>query len=55
MEKFNERENLFIDVYKIMGSWPRNKFLRAILAPFLKRRLHQDQINEAIMQAECPV
>ena len=55
MDKFNERESLFVDINKILGAWPRNRFLHSIVAGFLKRRLHQDQINEAIMQAECPV
>ncbi|MBQ2434795.1 MAG: hypothetical protein II269_01525 [Bacteroidaceae bacterium] len=55
MEKYNERESLFVEINNILGAWPRNRFLRYIVAGFLKRRLHQDQINEAIMQAECPV
>lgn len=55
MEKYNERESLFVEINNILGAWPRNRFLRSIVAGFLKRRLHQDQINEAIMQAECPV
>ena len=55
MEKYNERESLFVDINKILGAWPRNKFLRKLVAGFLKRRLHQDQVNEAIMQAKCPV
>ena len=55
MEKYNERESLFVEINNILGAWPRNRFLRYIVAGFLKRRLHQNQINEAIMQAKCPV
>ena len=54
MEKYNERESLFIDVNKILGPKLRKKLPRFVIN-FLKRRIHQDQINEAIMQAECPV
>lgn len=54
MEKYNERESLFIDVNKILGPKLRKKLPRFAIN-FIKRRLHQDQINEAIMLAECPV
>ena len=54
MEKYNERESLFIDINKILGPKLRKKLPRFVIN-FLKRRIHQDQINEAIMQAECPV
>ena len=54
MEKYNERESLFIDINKILGPKLRKKLPRFAIN-FIKRRLHQDQINEAIMQAECPV
>ena len=54
MEKFNERENLFIDIDKILGAKLRKKLHRFAIN-FLKRRIHQDQVNEAIMLAEHPV
>lgn len=54
MEKFNERESLFVDINKILG--PKlSKKLPGFVIRFLKRRIHQDQMNEAIMQAKCPV
>ena len=54
MEKFNERESLFIDIEKILGPKLRKKLPRFAIN-FLKRRIHQDQVNEAIMMAEHPV
>ena len=54
MEKYNERESYFVDIDKILGPKLRKKLPRFAIN-FLKRRLHQDDINEAIMQAECPV
>ena len=50
MEKSNERENYLVDIEKILGPKQRKKFPR-IAINFLKRRLHQDQVNEAIMGA----
>ena len=53
MEKYNEpasRESLFVDVEKMMGPKLRKKLPRFAIN-FLKRRLHQDQVNEAIMGA----
>ena len=50
MEKSNERENYLVDIEKILGPKLRKKFPR-IAIYFLKRRLHQDQVNEAIMGA----
>lgn len=50
MEKSNERESYFVDIDKILGPKQRKKFPR-IAINFLKRRLHQDQVNEAIMGA----
>lgn len=51
MEKYNERESYLIDVNKILGPKLRKKLPRFVIN-FLKRRLHQDEINEAIMKAE---
>ena len=50
MEKFNERESYFVDIDKILGPKLRKKLPRFAIN-FLKRRLHQDQVNEAIMGA----
>ena len=50
MEKSNERENYFVDIDKILGPKLRKKLPRFAIN-FLKRRLHQDQVNEAIMGA----
>ena len=50
MEKFNERESYFVDIDKILGPKLRKKLPRFVIN-FLKRRLHQDQVNEAIMGA----
>ena len=50
MEKSNERENYLVDIEKILGPKQRKKFPRFVIN-FLKRRLHQDQVNEAIMGA----
>lgn len=50
MEKSNERENYLVDIEKILGPKLRKKFPRFVIN-FLKRRLHQDQVNEAIMGA----
>ena len=54
MEKYNERESLFIDIEKILGPKLRKKLPRFAIN-FLKRRIHQNQVNEAIMLAEHPV
>jgi putative hemolysin len=50
MEKSNERENYLVDIEKILGPKLRKKLPRFAIN-FLKRRLHQDQVNEAIMGA----
>ena len=50
MEKSNERENYLVDIEKILGPKLRKKLPRFVIN-FLKRRLHQDQVNEAIMGA----
>ena len=50
MEKSNERENYLVDIDKILGPKLRKKLPRFAIN-FLKRRLHQDQVNEAIMGA----
>lgn len=57
MEKYNElasRESLFIDIEKIIGPKLRKKLPRFAIN-FLKRRIHQDQVNEAITSAKCPM
>ncbi len=51
MEKSNERESYLIDINKILGPKLRKKLPRFAIN-FLKRRLHQDEINEAILTAE---
>ena len=50
MEKSNERENYLVDIEKILGPKLRKKLPRFAIN-FLKRRLHQDQVNETIMGA----
>ena len=50
MEKSNERENYLVDIEKILGPKLRKKLPRFAIN-FLKHRLHQDQVNEAIMGA----
>ena len=50
MEKYNERESYLVDIEKIIGPKLRKKLPRFAIN-FLKRRLHQDQVNEAIMGA----
>ena len=50
MEKSNEIENYLVDIEKILGPKLRKKLPRFAIN-FLKRRLHQDQVNEAIMGA----
>ena len=50
MEKYNERESYLVDIEEILGPKLRKKLPRFAIN-FLKRRLHQDQVNEAIMGA----
>ena len=50
MEKFKERESYLLDLDKILGPKLRKKLPRFAIN-FLKRRLHQKEVNEAIMQS----
>lgn len=57
MEKYNElasRESLFIDVEKMMGPKLRKKLPRFAIN-FLKRVIHQDEMNDIIGRVEHPV
>lgn len=51
MEKFNERESYLLDIDKMLGPKLRKKLPRFAIN-FLKRRLHQDDINGVIMSVE---
>jgi putative hemolysin len=51
MEKYNERESLFIDIDKILGPKLCKKLPRFVIN-FLKRRVHQDDINSVVMSVE---
>ena len=51
MEKFNERESYLLDLNKILGPKLRKK-LPGFVINFLKRRIHQDDINNVIMSVE---
>ena len=51
MEKFNERESYLLDLNKILGPKLRKK-LPGFVINFLKRRIHQDDINDVIMSVE---
>ena len=51
MEKFNERESYLLDLDKMLGPKLRKKLPRFAIN-FLKRRLHQDDINGVIMSVE---
>ena len=51
MEKFNERESYLLDLNKILGPKLRKK-LPSFVINFLKRRIHQDDINDVIMSVE---
>ena len=50
MEKFKERESYLLDLDKILGPKLRKKLPRFAIN-FLKRRLHEKEVNEAIMQS----
>ena len=57
MEKYNEpasRESLFVDVEKMMGPKLRKKLPRFAIN-FLKRVIHQDEMNDIIGRVEHPV
>jgi putative hemolysin len=51
MEKYNERESYLLDLNKILGPKLRKK-LPGFVINFLKRRIHQDDINDVIMSVE---
>jgi putative hemolysin len=51
MEKFNERENYLLDLEKMLGPKLRKKLPRFVIN-FLKRRVHQDDINSVVMSVE---
>lgn len=51
MEKFNERENYLLDLDKMLGPKLRKKLPRFVIN-FLKRRVHQDDINSVVMSVE---
>ena len=51
MEKYNERESYLLDLDKILGPKLRKKLPRFVIN-FLKRRIHQDEINDIILSVE---
>ena len=51
MEKYNERENYLLDINKMLGPKLRKK-LPGFVINFLKRRIHQDEINRVILSVE---
>ena len=51
MEKYNERESYLLDLDKMLGPKLRKKLPRFVIN-FLKRRIHQDDINGVIMSVE---
>ena len=51
MEKFNERENYLLDLDKMLGPKLRKKLPHFVIN-FLKRRVHQDDINSVVMSVE---
>ena len=51
MEKYNERESYLLDLNKMLGPKLRKK-LPGFVINFLKRRIHQDDINGVIMSVE---
>ena len=51
MEKYNERESYLLDLDKILGPKLRKKLPRFVIS-FLKRRIHQDDINGVILSVE---
>ena len=51
MEKYNERENYLLDLNKILGPKLRKK-LPGFAINFLKRRIHQDDVNHVVMTVE---
>ena len=51
MEKYNERESYLLDLNKMLGPKLSKKLPRFVIN-FLKRRIHQDDINGVIMSVE---
>ena len=51
MEKYNERESYLLDLNKMLGPKLRKKLPNFVIN-FLKRRIHQDDINGVIMSVE---
>ena len=51
MEKYNERENYLLDLNKILGPKLRKKLPRFVIN-FLKRRIHEDDVNHVVMTVE---
>ena len=50
-EKYNERKDYLLDINKMLGPKLRKKLPR-FAVNFLKRRIHQDDINKIILAAE---
>lgn len=53
MDKYNGRESYFVDIDKMLGPKLRKKLPR-FAVNFLKRCIHQDEINEIISRVEHP-
>lgn len=51
MEKYNERENYLLDLNKILGPKLRKK-LPGFVINFLKRRIHEEDVNHVVMTVE---
>ena len=51
MEKYNERENYLLDLNKILGPKLRKKLPRFVIN-FLKRHIHEDDVNHVVMTVE---
>ena len=51
MEKYNERESYLLDLNKILGPKLRKKLPRFAIN-FLRRRIHEDDVNDVIMSVE---
>ena len=51
MEKYNERENYLLDLNKILGPKLRRKLPRFVIN-FLKRRIHEEDVNHVVMTVE---
>ena len=51
MEKYNERESYLLDLNKILGPKLRKK-LPGFVINFLKRRIHEEDVNHVVMTVE---